>query len=316
MLEVLGLALPFFGLIFLGFGAGKIVKLPLEGLAWMNVFIVYVALPALFFRLVSQTPFDQLTNWAYFGTTTFATYIAFSLSFCVALLMTRGHIGESTVQGFVGAYANVGYMGPGLTLAALGPAAAVPTALIICFDNILHFTMAPLLMSVTGESRQSIAATLLLTARRVLLHPFILATIAGGLAAYFRPDLPDALDTLITLLSNAAAPAALFALGVTVALRPLKRVPVELPIHLVMKLILHPLIVYGLLLYIGDIEPVWIYTAVLMACLPPAANVFVIAQQYGFYIERASSAILIGTVLSVFTVTGFLYLIRANILPV
>lgn len=316
MLEVLGLALPFFGLIFMGFGAGKLVRLPLEGLAWMNIFIIYVALPALFFRLISKTPFDQLTNWAFFGTTTFATYIAFSLSFCAALLITRGHIGESTVQGFVGAYANVGYMGPGLTLAALGPAAAVPTALIICFDNILHFTMAPLLMSMTGEARQSLWSTLGLTVRRVLFHPFILATIAGGLAAFFDWQPPAPIDSLTQLLSNAAAPAALFALGVTVALRPLKWVPVELPVHLIMKLILHPLIVYGLLLLIGGIDPVWIYTAVLMACLPPAANVFVIAQQYGFYVERASSAILIGTIISVVTVTGFLYLVRANILPV
>jgi hypothetical protein len=31
-------------------------------------------------------------------------------------------------------------MGPGLTLAALGPSAIVPTALIFVFDNTLHFT--------------------------------------------------------------------------------------------------------------------------------------------------------------------------------
>ena len=51
-----------------------------------------------------------------------------------------------------------------------------------------------------------------------------------------------------------------------------------------------------------------------MASLPPAANVFVIAGQYRVYMERASSAILIGTVTSVFTVTLVLYLVRNDLL--
>ena len=46
------------------------------------------------------------------------------------------------------------------------------------------------------------------------------------------------------------------------------------------------------------------FTAVLMASLPPALNVFVIANQYQVYVERASTAILVGTLASVVTVTA------------
>ena len=56
MQNVISLALPFFGLILLGFGAGKIKNLPEAGLSWMNFFVIYLALPALFFRLLSETP--------------------------------------------------------------------------------------------------------------------------------------------------------------------------------------------------------------------------------------------------------------------
>ena len=55
--------------------------------------------------------------------------------------------------------------------------------------------------------------------------------------------------------------------------------------------------------------------AKLMACLPPAANVFVIAQQYNVYVQRASSAILIGTIASTVTVSAFIYLITEGLLP-
>jgi malonate transporter len=54
---------------------------------------------------------------------------------------------------------------------------------------------------------------------------------------------------------------------------------------------------------------------VLLAALPTATNVFVIAQQYGVWVERASASVLITTVLSVFTVTGLLYLIKSGLLP-
>ena len=44
---------------------------------------------------------------------------------------------------------------------------------------------------------------------------------------HFQP--PVALDRLMQFLQNAAAPCALFALGVTVALRPLTKMPWDVP---------------------------------------------------------------------------------------
>ena len=49
--------------------------------------------------------------------------------------------------------------------------------------------------------------------------------------------------------------------------------------------------------------------------LPPALNVFVLANQYRVYVERASTAILIGTAVSAGTVTLLLWLIAENRLP-
>ena len=151
--EVFTLALPFFGLIFLGFLSGKIAKLPETGLAWLNFFVVYIALPALFFRLVSKTPVEELTNWSFVLSTTFITYTAFAISFAFGLWVTGGKMAEATIQGLAGSYSNIGYMGPGLTLAALGPAATVPTALIFCFDSILLFTLIPVMMALSGTER-------------------------------------------------------------------------------------------------------------------------------------------------------------------
>ena len=50
MTSVASLALPFFGLIFLGFLCAKLVRFQEVELRMMNFFIVYVALPVLFFK--------------------------------------------------------------------------------------------------------------------------------------------------------------------------------------------------------------------------------------------------------------------------
>ena len=206
-------------------------------------------------------------------------------------------------------------MGPPLALVALGPAAAVPAALIFCFDVTLIFTLTPLMMAIAGAGGQSIARTLAGIPQKVLLHPFILATLAGvaGAAFEFRP--PEPIERLLTVMSGSAAPCALFALGVTVASRQLKRVPAELPVLILVKLALHPALVLAILSFVGGFDEVWVETAVLMASLPPAATIYVIATQYETYVLRASSAILIGTAASVFTVTGVLYLITHDLLP-
>jgi predicted permease len=104
-------------------------------------------------------------------------------------------------------------------------------------------------------------------------------------------------------------------MGVTLALRPLRRIPVEIvPISL-LKLVVHPLLCYVMLSLMGDFSEVWLFSAVLLAALPTATNVFVIAQQYGVWVERASATILVTTCASIMTVTGLLYMIRAGILP-
>jgi malonate transporter len=126
---------------------------------------------------------------------------------------------------------------------------------------------------------------------------------------------PEAFQRFVDYLAQAAAPCALFAMGVTLALRPIKRIPVEISYIVPAKLIVHPLVVYLALTAVGGFEPVWIYAAVLLATLPTATNVFVIGHQYGVWQERASATILITTALSVVTVSLFLVAIKSGFLP-
>jgi hypothetical protein len=168
------------------------------------------------------------------------------------------------------------------------------------------------LIALTDRQHPSLWRTLGVVARQIVLNPLIMSACAGALAAavHFRP--PIAIDNTLLFLQNAAAPVALFVLGVTVALRPFGRVPWEVPGVIAVKLVIHPLLVFGLMLLAGPFAQPWAATAVLMASLPPALNVFVIARQNDSWIEPASVAVLIGTFASVVTLTSVMWLLQTG----
>ncbi|MGW9230346.1 AEC family transporter [Pseudorhizobium sp. NPDC055634] len=315
MADISALLLPFFGLILIGYLAARVTRQPAEALGWMNTFIIYAALPALFFKLVSRTPVEDLARIDFIVTDIAATYVIFVLVFLISRYLRRAPFADSTIQAFGGAYGNIGYMGPGLALLAFGEAAAVPVALIVCLENATHFMVAPAMMAVAGGDRRPPLQLAADVVRKVALHPFILSTALGFLVAASGVAVPEAASRLVDYLAQAAAPCALFAMGVTLALRPLRRIPVEISYLAAAKLVIHPAAVYLALSLAGDFDPVWVYSAVLLAALPTATNVFVISQQYGIWQERASATVLITTILSVLTLPVLLYLITSGLLP-
>ena len=117
-------------------------------------------------------------------------------------------------------------------------------------------------------------------------------------------------------LQNAAAPCALFALGVTLALRPVHKMPWEVQFTIFVKLIMRPAAVLLLLSLLGPFDASWVYTAVLMAALPPAVNVFIMARQYDTWVAQASGSVLFGTFVSVVTLTATMWLVETGALPV
>src|SRR6201996_1401005 len=312
MADVLNLALPYFSLIFIGFACGRLRQLPEQGLAWMNFFLLYVSLPALLFGITSRTPFEELNNPPFLIATTCGTALAFFLAMGAGRLVGKISFRDATLAGLAGGYGNIGYMGPGLALAVLGAKAAAPTALIFCCDSIFLFTAVPLLIELTDRDHPSLLHALGVVLRQIVLNPLIMAACAGALAAALHLHMPAAIDNTLLFLQNAAAPTALFVLGVTVALRPFERVPWEVPGVIAVKLVVHPLAALGLMWLFGPFAQPWAATAVLMASLPPARNVFVIARQNETWIEPASVAVLIGTFASVITLTSVMWMLQTG----
>lgn len=307
MNEIVTLALPFFGIVLAGYLCGKLRAIPEAGLAWMDFFVIYVALPCLLFRIISQTPFDQLAQPKFVAATTLSTVCVFVIGFGLAALF-RAQPRERAMAGLISGYGNLGYLGLPLALAVLGAEAAAPLALILCFDNMLLFVIVPILMSASPTGDRGLAVI----ARRVAGHPFLVGTVLGGIAAAWHWSPPPALDRAMAMLQSATAPCSLFTLGVSLALRPFQRLPTEVPWLVGVKLLVHPCLSVGLVLLIGGFPAHWVESAVLMAAMPPALNIFMVARQYQNWVEHASSSVLMGTLISTGTLTFVIWLIKTG----
>jgi predicted permease len=313
--EILDLALPFFGLILLGVLAARLWAVGDQGLEWLNIFLIWFALPALIFLVVGAAPFENLIDWPYVAATTSATAAAFVLVFLVSWRLLGTAFKVAVLQGTAGSYGNVGYMGLPLAVAFFGHEAAVPAALVFCFDCTLQFTLTAFLATLAHERNEEAhwGETGLSIVKQVLGHPFIVATILGGIASAFSVKAPGALGSILTMLMNSAGPVALFALGVTVGNRRFGGLGREMPIVAGMKTLLQPGLAFlALSLVVPGIDPLWRDVALMMAALPTASNAFILASQYKAYVEGASTAVVITTVISAITIPLLIYVLQTG----
>lgn len=309
MNEVLGLLFPFFGLIVLGYGAGRLGLIAETGRAGLETFLTCVALPAFLFALVATTPASSLPGWQFVASTTFATYCAFAIAFSVGALMNGGQVPEATIQGVIGSFSGIALLAPGLVIGTFGLAAAAPTALILTFDMAMLLIVTPLMMALGGTQRTNARGMAMDIGRRIVTNPLIVATVLGLVFAWARVALPYPVTALLTTARAAAGPTALFVFGLGLALIGTEKLRLETPMLAAVKLVIHPLIVYLLLAWVGGFDPTWVKTAVLLAALPPSADALRMVEGYSVYVAGARAATLLTAAIAIATVTIMVILI-------
>ena len=72
----------------------------------------------------------------------------------------------------------------------------------------------------------------------------------------------------------------------------------------------HPVLAWLLARFVFDLPPLLLHTAVLMAALPTGTGPFMLAEFYRREAEVTARVVLVSTILSVLTVSGYLAAIR------
>ncbi|HET8700562.1 MAG TPA: AEC family transporter [Nitrococcus sp.] len=305
MVAVINIALPFFALIFTGYGAGRSGLLSVAAVVGLNAFVFYFALPALLLVKVSQAPMASAdTTMALIGTYYSAGLLLFAATFMLGRWLFRASGAVGALQGLGATFSNVGFVGLPLVISAYGDEAALPAMLIVIGDSLFMLGLATAIIEADrGTAGRSGLALLSTIAGGLLRNPIIVASLAGIALHLGTLALPAPLLAYMSLLAAAAGPCALFALGATLAGQPIREGAVETGFLSLMKLAVHPLLVSGAALLVFHLPPLWAAVAITQASLPIGANVYVLAQRYQVHARSISTAVLVSTTLAVLTVS-------------
>lgn len=300
---LIDVCLPFFAVILTGWFVGRRRFIDAAGLAGLNRFTYWVALPPLLFVKVADVPLGQLLDpkliAAYYG----AGLIVYALSSLGGRALFGGGGAVAGIRGLAATFSNVGYMGLPLVIFAFGPDAAAPAMTIIVLDHVLMMGLSVLLIEGERAAGGGLKRALVKIGRGLLFNPLILTIIAGALFGASGLALPKPVAAYGTLVGLAAAPCALFALGANLAGCSLTRGIGEVGALALLKIVVHPLLVLLLAGPLLGLDPLLIKVLVLEASLPIAVSVFVLADQYRMDTSRISAAILLSTIGSVATVS-------------
>jgi predicted permease len=317
VLNVLLVTFPFFALVLAGYVAAKRGMLPLEAIPGLNGFVLFFALPAMLYRFGSTTPIADLLDASVAGVYLLCALVM--VAFCIALtLNARIRWNDASLGALVAAFPNTGFMGVPLIAALLGPGAAGPVIVLIVVDMVVTSSLCIALSQLGSDASpgEGGGRAMLVAARKALRgvvgNPMPWAILLGALASAMQFTLPGPVEKTLWLLADAASPVALFTIGAVLARSQIQaNHPMALADYLpvaFMKLLLHPLLV-GLVgmaaIQLGvPLSPFSLTVMVLVAALPSASNVSLLAERLGADNGRIARIILVTTVLAFFTFSG------------
>lgn len=295
MSDVVGELLPVFILILIGYGVRASGIVSAEGFGNVNRFGYFVLYPAFLFNLSSTA--DLTAGDA--GPFVLGLVLGFSVMFALALLMrpffkADGPAFTSVLQGSVrwngfvllaAAPALYGPQGPHFIGIAFGP-------LVLLVNLVCVLVLARWGANGANSPRAIVD--------QIVANPLILSCAAGLLAQVLHVRASGPVETVISLLANAAMPIAVICVGSGLDFRAVRAARVRVAAASVMKLMVAPAVLWGAATLMGA-SPMAAAVAAGVGSTPTAAAGYTLAREMGGDAQLMAAIITATTLLSFLT---------------
>jgi predicted permease len=311
VLDVLAITFPFFALVLAGYAATRARLLPENAIPGLNSFVLYFALPAMLFRFGATTPILRDLSIGLFVVYVGCAFVLVAFTVAVTLSPRIGW-NDAAFGALVATFPNTGYMGIPLLIALMGEASAGPAMATILMDLVFTSSLCIALSQLGSAAEHGSAAAARSALRGVLVNPLPWAIVLGVATWLSGIAVPEPLMQAVKLLADAASPAALFTIGAVLARsQAAAREPTPagevIPVVAV-KLVVHPLLVLAIghaAIDLGvPLDRYALTVIVLVATLPSASNVAMLAERFGADNGRIARIILATTALAFLTFSG------------
>jgi predicted permease len=306
VLATLSVVLPIFALILAGYICRRAGIFGPAASSELNRFVVWLGLPALFFAITAKASWQDLYQPAFAATFALACFIVFVLT--LPLRRQRGQA-DASIDGLNAAYPNSGYMGFPLCFLVFGPESFTTVTISAIITVCLLFGFAIVLIEFSLQKDKALGPMVLSVFASLAKNPLLVSPVLGVLFSASGLPMPKSADTFVNLLGAAASPCALVALGVFLAQREPShgRDLVGAILLTGLKLLALPAVTWALAHYVFALPKTTADMAVLLAALPTGTGPFMLAEYYKREPSVTADTILYSTVLSVLTISAFLY---------
>ncbi|APF41335.1 AEC family transporter [Neomicrococcus aestuarii] len=279
--------------ILVGYFVGKKGILGEDGRSTLNRLTFFIASPALLFQtLAASDPLSVL------GPLLWVALISALLIMFGYMLVTKWWLKRNPAERMVGAMsaatvnsANLGMPIAIYVLGDIGHAAPV-----ILFQLAI---LTPLNLAMLEAATSKYPTTVRSIITQSLRNPMIASSFLGLIVAFTGIQIPALIADPIALLAGASIPAMLLAFGISlVDSRPLAKTALynkDVVVASLFKLILHPVLAWAIAAFIFRLEGPLLLSAIVMASLPTAQNVYVNASRYGSAVQLSKDTVLITT---------------------
>lgn len=306
MSSVITVALPVFAIIAVGLLAGRLNLANAADSAALNRFVYRFGFPAALFGLMSGatrlTSMDARLALSY----GIAAIAVFAIAYPIGRIAFRLDAMNAGAHAFASVIGNAVFLGLPIALGIAGWGRPFVTLMLV--EGIVVISIGAALMSPPEASASAVTrATKILT--RPLKNPLVAAALAGFLFASVGLTLPAPAQTFFDLLGRAAGPVALFSLGLFLATQPAPPLRETLGKSLaitICKMVILPVLAFSIATGLGVDDPAYLGALALFTVTPTAVGAFVMASQYGRYVEETAAAIALSTAISVVTISAVL----------
>ena len=313
MLHILEITFPFFALVLCGYAVARCRWLPLESIPGLNLFVLFFALPCLLFRFGAVTPIARMLDPSIFGTYLLCAMVMVGITVATT---RRGPMGwnDASFGALVAAFPNSGFMGVPLLVGLLGERAAAPAIVALAADMVITSSLCIALSRLGSGQAHGSGRAVLNALKGMATNPLPWSIGLGCLVSATGVNVPTMLMKPVGMLADAASPVALFALGAVLARSSMRTAATTLASAsaeprrsdvsqiVLYKLVLHPALVLGAgRLAIAAGAPLDGFAATvltLVAALPSASNVPMLAERFGADAGRIARIVLVSTALA------------------
>lgn len=310
MSAIFNITAPIFLIIFTGFIVVRVGLISQGALPGMSKFVLFIALPSLIFSKLSIMPISELLDLDYIISYTTGSLGVLICGILVSRYLLKSSATFSAVKGLGCVIPNSAFIGLPVMLQFFDSVPTQAFAMVMLVENIILFPVAIALIesaSAKELSGRSLSFGMMLSiGKRVLKNPIIQSVIYAVTFSLFGWRLPEFAEQGLSLLGAGSAPVALIIIGGALVGVSIRSNITGIAVVSGFKLLIHPLIVGLMVVFVFPSMATEMKQAVVLFAASPMLSVYpIIGGQYG-YQAFCSGTLLVGTILSFFSVSAIL----------